>query len=968
MIRDRERPLAVQRAFTLGAVAGATALSAPAQAQESTTPTADAGSSDINIQTVVVTGSHVRRVDTETASPVFFLDQAAITETGAATIGDLINRIPSIAGAAINPQINNGGGFGESNIELRGLAAGRTLILIDGQRVNLVGASGAVDVNQIPLNYIDHVEVLKEGAGAVYGSDAISGVVNFITRKNFEGVELTGDWGESTKHDAQHHEVGLLWGAKGDRSSFTFGASYNQQDALNMGQRKWSGHALYLYSGSLFAAGSSRTPTGRIKLPASLISQFNCPAASRNTVTRIVGTDGTQLSDYRCFTPGPDSFNFQPYNLNVTPQERAAFFTKANYDINDHLSSYAQVVYNHTHSGSQLAPLPFDANADGIIISKNNIYNPFGTDFGGGALVNGANPNLLVRLTGIGDRSSDTDSTSVISRAGVKGKIPGSEWEYDGSVSYNTLNQTSHITGYLFGDKLQNAVGPSFIDPTTGAPTCGTPTAIIPDCTPANIFDLQGPGQQAAVSGFSAYFDRARYYASKALNIDLNGPVMKLPAGEVLGAAGVAYTGLSGQFTTSAITQAQPPLYTTCQLSSETCGGNSAGNYSFKEIYGELLIPVLADLPGAKVLNVDAGIRWSDYSLFGSTNRAAFKLEYRPVRDVLVRGTFAQIFRAPTINDISLAPATSAPTFNDLCAGYRGVNTSAYPHLVDACQGVPTDGTFKEPQNQVTGLLLSNRNLKPETGDVKTFGVVFDPSSVPGLSVSADYWSYKVDGLLTALDPNFAIGQCATTGSPTFCNLIQRYPGSSASAGQVLVIDQPTFNLGGLTTDGVDFNVTYSLKRTPLGDFRLTIDETHLMTYINTAAPGAAAQEIAGTYNKEFGFFTKDRAIVTVGWSGWGADALLSTRYIGPVSIPLTNHSPTGFLGWHMGSVEYYDLTVGYTYAPTNTRIQVGMLNIADKTPPIAGINSFAVGSSVTDVTTYDTIGRRFFVGLMQRF
>jgi len=927
---------------------------------------------DSQLQEVVVTGSRVRRVDLETASPVLTLDNSTIQQSGAVTLGDLISRIPSIAGSATNPAVNNGGGFGESNIELRGLDASRTLILIDGRRINILGASDAVDVNMIPINLIDHVDVLKEGAGAIYGSDAIAGVVNFITRKDVTGLELTGDWGESSKHDAAHHDLGFVYGGAGDKWSFTFGADYNQQNELTMGQRNWSKNALYLYSGSLFSAGSSRTPTGRITLPSNLQGQFNCQGDA-NSVTRITGTPGTSLSDYRCFNdggPNDDHFNFQPYNLNLTPQERASFFTKANYEINDYITAYTTIIYNHTHSAAQLAPLPFDANADEVVISKNSIYNPFGTDFGGGAAVGGANPNFLLRLVGVGDRYFDNDSSSILSYSGLKGKIWDTGWDYDANVSYNRKDLLSNVYGYVNFSALQNAVGPSFYaGPGNTNPTCGTPTAPISNCTPVNIFNLTAPGQAAAVNQFAAYYDNQQTYTSKSVNLDFNGPVFKLPAGEILGAVGFDYTGLYQNFQTSSITEAQPPLYLNCGISSEACSGNATGSYNVKEAYGQLFVPVLANLPAVYALNLDAGVRYSNYSLFGTTTRAQFQVEYKPIKDLLLRGTYAQIFRAPSVSDISAAPASNSPTFNDPCNGYTGKNTALYPNLQAACVGVPTDGTFQEPNNQITGLVTSNPNLKPETGDVKTAGFVYDPSFVPNFSVSVDWWDYRVNNLLTTLDPNYAVQQCATTGAEEFCSLLHRYGASAGSnAGQFIYFQQPTFNLGQLETNGIDFSLKYSLRKTPIGDFSFSIDETHLMTYKSTPSPGAATEEIAGTENKQFGFYAKDRGTLTVGWAGWNAEALVTARYIGAVQIPLTNFNGTTYLGDHLPSVEYYDLTAGYTIQATNTHLRAGVLNLADKTPPISGINSFGTGSSVTDVTVYDTVGRRFYVGLTQKF
>jgi len=972
MPENRTVSVAVQRALTMSAVvAGGVTCSIPAHAQQAQ---AGATTEQPPLQEVIVTGSRVRRVDAETASPVMVIDKSTIEQTGAATVGDLVARIPSVGGEAVNPALNNGGGFGETNIELRGLGVTRTLILIDGQRVNLIGASGGVDVNQIPLNAIDHVEVLNEGAGAIYGSDAIAGVVNFITRKDYDGLELTGDWGETSKHDTQHHDVGLMFGHHADNFKVEVGAYYNQQDELNMGQRKWSSLALYLYSGSLFPAGSSRTPTGRITIPPALgpapggNGTFNCAS---NSITRIAGTNGQTLADYRCFNasgPNDDHFNFQPYNLDVTPQERGALFTKLNYDLNDWATAYTSIIYNHTHSGFQIAPLPFDANADGILISKNSIYNPFGSDFGGGAAANFQNPNFLLRMLGIGDRASDSTSSSLITRTGLKGKIGDSGWNYDASVQYNRLDQDATIHGYFFSNELQNAVGPSFIDPATGAPTCGTAAAPIANCTPINIFDLTDlPASQ--INTFAAYYSTNNTFISKTANADFSGPAFKLPGGDALLGVGVDYIGLTGQFQTSAITQLQPPLFLNCQLSSETCGGNSFGKYGVREAYLELFMPLLADLPAVHSLNLDAGVRYSDYTLFGSTTRSSFKLEYRPIKDLLIRGTYAQIFRAPTIADISAAPAVNAPTLNDICNGYMGVNTAQYPFLTTACAGVPTNGSFHEPQNQITGLVTSNAKLHPETGYEDTFGLVFDPSFAAGLSINADYWSYTVNDLITTLDPNYSLQQCGSTGAAEFCSLADRIQ-TGPNAGQFIEMLQPTFNLGTLKTDGVDFGVHYMIKGTRIGGFQLLADETHLMSWTDTPSPGSPPQQIAGQYSKQFGNYAKDRATVSVGWDGWGAQVLLTARYISHVDIPLTNccDANGNFIGWHLGGVSYFDLTAGYTIKATGTQLRAGMLNLADKTPPVAGINSFGAGSAVTDIFTYDTIGRRFYVGFTQKF
>jgi outer membrane cobalamin receptor len=298
MTPNREVSLAVQRTLTLSAVAAAgAAASVPAHSQEA--PTAGANAPE----TVTVTGSRIRRaVDEATASPITIIDDTAIRQSGYQSTGDLLTQLPTIAGSnASTSGLNNGGGFGETTVELRGLNPSRTLILLDGRRIGIVGgpgAAGAVDVNQIPISVIDHIDVLKQGAGAVYGSDAIAGVVNFVTRKNTNGVEISGEYGRTTHNDGPHELVNLLWGGTTEKFEFLVSGTYSKQKAVYAGARDFSKDALYLYSGSsgrfVTKAGSSRVPNGRASLPAAYTlpngqtagAYYGCSATRTNQVTR----------------------------------------------------------------------------------------------------------------------------------------------------------------------------------------------------------------------------------------------------------------------------------------------------------------------------------------------------------------------------------------------------------------------------------------------------------------------------------------------------------------------------------------------------------------------------------------------------------------------------------------------------------------------------------------------------------
>src|SRR6185437_16221522 len=247
---------------------------------------------------------------------------------------------------------------------------------------------------------------------------------------------------------------------------------------------------------------------------------------------------------------------------------------------------------------------------------------------------------------------------------------------------------------------------------------------IVTDCVPLDIFNLGGRGVTDALNQISTNYQQNYHFRSKDYSLNVNGKLFDMPAGEFQMAAGAEYRDLEGVFGTDVLTRAAPPLFLTCQLAGETCTGDSSARYNVKEIYSEFLVPLLKDAPGAKALNLTAGIRYSDYSkkTIGNSTNTEFKLEWRPISDILVRSSWAEVFRAPTIVDLSLAPTQNAPTFTDPCEGLTPAAVAANPNLNKACQGVPLDGTFAEPNSQITGLLTGNQDLKPETGTVLTYG------------------------------------------------------------------------------------------------------------------------------------------------------------------------------------------------------------------------------------------------------
>lgn len=945
----------IQRAIRLS-------LASAAAASFSSVPAALAQEQDQAarpVEEVVVTGSRIRRVDEETASPVFVLDATQIANTGVATLGDLIQRVPSVSGAATNPQVNNGGGFGESNVELRGLSPMRTLVLLNGRRIGILGnnaPTSAVDINMIPINLIDRVEILKEGAGAVYGSDAIAGVVNFVTKKDWDGAQLNVEFGRTGENDGERQTASLSWGAEGDRLSVFFGGNYNKQEAVSANDRDYSRFALYLYGGVVSVGGSSRNTTGRVNLSPALQAQYGC-----GSVTRIAGTSGASQANYRCFAAS-DLYNYQPFNLLMTPQERGSLFTMANYELGGTTEAYVEFIYNRTRAGFELAPLPFDAVADDTVISANSIYNPFGTDFGG---IDGINPNLRVRLEALGTRNSEAQSDSTLLNFGLRGDVGNSAWKWDATVGVGRLDQENDVDGYILKPALGRALGPSFRDG-TGTPRCGTPAAPISGCTPVNMFNVQDPAQVAALRQLQTNYRTEYEYRSQSASLNLDGPVFDLPAGPVQAAVGAEYRDLQGNFESDILTRGSAPLFLDCLLAQEVCTGPSGDEYKVKELYGELFFPLLVDRPFARALNFSAGLRYSDYDkeTIGSSTNGQLKLEYRPVGDLLVRATFAEVFRAPTILDLALAPTLTAPTFNDPCSNLTSAQVAANPNLNLACVGVPRDANFTQPNSQITGQYVGTPTLKPETGDVITYGIVYDVSQIRGLSFTVDFWRYELEDIITNVDVNFVANQCVATGAPQFCGLMFRYP-SGPNAGEFLVFKQPTINLGELSTNGVDIGVKYQLRDTPIGSFNFSVDATYIDSYENVPSPGAAPVEIAGTYDPQFGNFGKWRGLLGIGWAFRNFDGLLSARYVHSLEVLDPDGAIPDAPPLPIGSQTTLDLTVGYEF-PSRTKVQVGALNLADKQPPLLFQNN--VINANTDVSTYDTIGRRWYIGVTQKF
>jgi iron complex outermembrane recepter protein len=935
----------VKRALWLS-VAGTAALTANAFAQDPAPK---------ELGPVEVTGSRIKRTESETSSPTFTISKEAIEKTGALTIGDFLQEIPSIAGAATNPSVNNGGGDGSATVSLRGLGDQRTLILVNNRRIV------TADVNSIPMSMVQSVVVLKDGASVVYGSDAVGGVVNFVLKKDFEGVEANVSYGVSDRGDGDRVGINATAGFSGDRGSLIFSANYNDQKEVRAADRDYSFFALSLGSSSstgVVQGGSSRTPGGRyfINNNPALVAQYGC-----TNVTLTPGAAGTALGDFRCFNFGRDAFNYQAVgNLQLTPSERAGLFVTGNFNITDNVNAYVDAFTNRTRSASQIAPLPFDGLSDGVSLSQFNQYNPFGTQIN----------DIRLRLSRLGNRRYEFATNVNQFTGGLKGAFGDTSWTWDANINYGTIDQDFKNFGYIDYTALSAALGPS-----RGGVcyTDGTFTTVIPGCIPVNFvgaFDpdsAAGQAQLAALGNISIDLSNRREVSQKGFQANFAGDLFAMSAGNVQAAFGLEYRKLELDVD---ITQAQilDPTTLTCGVAQEICSSDTRGSYDVKEVYGEARVPFTENF------SMDIGTRFSDYSSFGSTVNSKVGFEFRPSEQLLLRATYAQVFRAPQIADLFGGLAVTNPTYADPCNGITqtGGGLSTNP----ACVNVVADGTFAQSDTQATAILGGNANLKPEEGDVITLGLVYEPSWLEGFSTTVDVWNTVLDDAIGTLGTQNILNACAasTAASPSpVCRLITR-----RADGSIQAISDINENVGKYDTAGVDLGFKYRFD-TAIGQFRTSLDATYLQRFdVELAYLGAFVQdqENAGTFlssaNGGLGNYSKWRALGNVSWSKGIWDASWNLRYIDGFTVGSTELDgtcanlglPRGSAGCQFSrpSYTYHNLQVGVKFLDDKFKLRLGVDNLTDKTPPILYQNNSLNGN--TDERTFDTVGRYYWMNL----
>lgn len=968
--RATKLSVAVHAVLCAGAIIAAGSGAAYAHnlsaAQQQATQSASAKQSKPEtLETVVVTGTHIRAVDLATSQPVTTVTAQQIQALGAETAADVLQQLPVTAGVQANPQYENaaGGGSGVSSISLRGLGASRTLVLVNGRRVL------NQDLNTIPVDLISRVEVLKSGASSVYGSDAIGGVVNFILDDHFKGAKVTANYGISSHGDGIRDGGTFMVGEQGNKGGVVAGINYNKQNGILGKERSFSAVGSYLSNGKFILLGSSSTPTGRLFLPPDVLQGFG--GCTSRSVTLAHG-DGTSLGDYRCYNPSSDSFNFQAVSWILTPSSRTNLFVLSHYKLTNNIEAFGQFLYNDTHSNMTEAPDTFGVggSASAPVVSQYNMYNPFGVDFSpNGALG-------LYRTTGIGPRENNFSTDTGEGVLGLRGSI--GPWDWDTYYDYGRVTQRVASSGNgIASPALDQALGPSML--VNGKPTCvstpGDPNTAIAGCVPINIFDQQNPAVAQTMAEFfpTLGFDTLR--TERGWYADANGPIVHLPAGSVQAAVGVDFRHEYEHSVPSALTLVTNPAADTCLAGhGSACSFPLQGGFSVKEAYGELFIPILKDAPFVKDLSVDIGDRFSKYSLAGATNNAKIGVMWRPVSDLLVRATGSRVFRAPPVSDLfSAQSGIGNSNVTDPCIGLSASELAAHS---GACPGVPVNwpgNGLKEIGGIETGSVAAGVDLKPEHGATLDYGFVYSPHQVPGLSVNADWWHVYLDDVISAPEPQTILTACFQNNSSPFCGTISR-PNALTHE---LFFRLSSINLGQMNMEGLDFGIHYKLPDMAWlpGQWRLGLSGTYLQRADFSTAPGQVpVTHMAGKYNIAFGNYTRFRAIGTLDWSMGPWTAMIRERYFDKLSIgsadPSQNMTADFILPNFVEKVPqvfYTDVAANYHIAALRATLSAGINNAFNRGPPTEFTAKNAVNAN-TDIFTYDVIGRYYWVRTTFRF
>lgn len=940
----------------------------------------DAPQEESTLDTISVTGSRIKQTNAVTAQPVYVLDRAKIEESGVASVGELLQQLTA-SGKALNAKFNSSGNFGyppdgggigagSAQVDLRNLGSQRVLVLVDGIRwVNessASGVSGSADLNTIPLAIIERVEVLEDGASAIYGSDAIAGVVNIITRRDFKGAELHTYYGEYSR-GGETTEASFTFGTGGDAWTAVLGASYYDQDEISSGA--W-GQSSQCVPGAGNGACSSGTPQGRFVFrDPSGTPSYNI-TLNPGTTTPVFVPGNPNGGTYNVFDAS-DRFNYAPFNLLLTPNERKSLFASVNIDITDNTRLHFKGLFNNRQSKNQAAPEPIFVGpgagtggiADGISIPANHPFNPFGF-----ALNSGPGGNLVLigrRPLEVGPRVFEQNVDTWYFNVGMEGLIDLGQRSFGWDVNYvhSRNSATQRFTNGYNINNVRIALG----DPAVCAAT--------PGCVPLDIFGGQGrPFTRQMIDWIRTNQRDASTQVLDIFSANITGDLFDIGDRSAGFAAGIEYRNYEGDF--------DPDPLRRIRHSQDSFAQPVSAEYNVTEVYGEFNFPVLA------TLDLTAALRWSDYSTFGSATTGKVGFRWQPIEDLVVRGTYSQGFRAPNLGELYgltqfgatlvdiCGPTRSGPSAPYVVDDSDGLNTTP---LETACRSAGVPNQFEQANTQITTFTGGNADLEPEESDSWTVGVVYSPGWAEDtawsrkLDIELGYYDHEIEGAIQPRDLQSLLNLCYNTGAtnPTFCS-----PFTRQTNGNLRPPSNFLQNFGQVSTSGADLKLNWVGPDWGVGTLTASLQTTWVREYDAVDGFGIVSTRRVGVETNN-GAIPEYQTNAQLGWSKGDLSFNYGVRYIDSVEEDCRNSVAAAFASIipgcmnpnrinKLGAVTYHDVQFSWkdVFALEGLKLSFGGNNVFGKEPPVCvtcSLNGY-------DAATYDLPGAFWYVSADYRF
>ncbi|MGQ9427465.1 TonB-dependent receptor plug domain-containing protein [Gilvimarinus sp. F26214L] len=848
-------------------------------------PVAFAQSDSEILDEVIVTGSRIARDPLSTTGPITIVDSAAISRSGVGTIDELLNQLPSMGTTGINANDNNGG-VGLSFVDLRNLGSARTLVLVNGRRFvsSASGVSSAVDMNNIPVDMIERIEVLTDGASAIYGSDAVAGVINVVMKDSFEGVRINARAGTTSEGGGENGELSLSFGTGGERGHFTGNITHSQRDEIKYDDRDWAGLT------------SSLTPEGNIF-----------------TNYGSFGVDPDDLS-----LGAATSHDIGQYMWLSGAMERTSLTFSGNYALTDDVEFYGEAAYTTKATNQQLAAQPMyaangleldptlhlqpeiqsqlqdawqDAYDDWVAAGSDpeDSENPYpGADWIEGYHAGG----LYTRPVAGGPRASEQETDTFRFVAGLRGDLANG-WSWDAFANYGKNEGENTNDGNYSKTAMEEILDGS-----------------------AGIAPVFAGGWSDEVINHMRYVDREdNEYELQNYGVSLTGDIdaVQMQGGALGFAAGIEYRKESGEFNPSPETQ-----------SGATFGNQqeaTSGDYSVTETFAEFSLPIFAGAAFAEELTADVALRYSDFDTFGGESTGKIGLVYAPVQDLRFRTTMSTSFRAPGIYELYSGTAQSYEYLVDPC------DTTAVNNPEGRGDHCPTGPAFVQAGSQVPTNIGGNPDLGPEEADTFTFGLVWTPAFTEDLSVTLDYYDIEVESAITSPDLQMILDDCYRNGLASACSSITR--GGTSGNGQITNLEGAKMNIGQVDTRGVDLAVAKNM-RFDAGNLALNLKASRLLDYTEFNEQTGQESDYLGYVGTNSEMFVEWRGLASAMWFGSNWEVGLETEYFDSGETPYVEADSKTYLNLRGG----WDVNDAF-------RLTAGLDNVGDEEPQDMGLSSW---------------------------